>query len=162
MEIIHATGTSPGIAIGPAYRQEQQKADVSVTRIPDEMVEAELAALERALSGVREKMADLITRTAANVGAKEAEIFQAQMMLLDDPELIPPVREIIKNEKISAAAAVVQVIRKHESVFAGIEDEYIRARIADLHDIGAQIIRQLNRRPAAGAALRAAGDYLCR
>lgn len=144
METINATGTSPGIAIGPVYLQEQQKSEVSVTRIPDEMVDAELAALERALSGLRQEMADLITQTAAKVGAKEAEIFRAQMMLLDDPELIPPVREIIKNEKISAAAAVVQVIRKHESVFAGIEDEYIRARIADLHDIGAQIIRLLN------------------
>ena len=108
METIHATGTSPGIAIGPVYLQEQQKPEVSVTRIPDEMVEAELAALERALSGVRQEMADLITQTAAKVGAKEAEIFRAQMMLLDDPELIPPVREIIKKEKISAAAAVVR------------------------------------------------------
>jgi len=149
MEIIHAAGTSPGIAVGPVYLQEQQKLDAGVTRIPDEAVEAELAALERALLGVREELTDLIARTAAKVGAKEAEIFRAQMMLLDDPELIPPVREMIKNEKLSAAAALLQVIRKHESVFAGIEDEYIRARIADLHDIGAQILRLLKgcRRP---------------
>ena len=144
MEIIHATGTSPGIAIGSAYRHEQQKINISLTRITDEAVDAELAALERALSGVREELTDLIARTAVKVGAKEAEIFQAQMMLLDDPELIPPVREMIINDKICAAAAINEIIRKHESVFAGIEDEYIRARIADLRDIGAQIISQLN------------------
>jgi phosphotransferase system enzyme I (PtsI) len=144
MEIIHAIGTSPGVAIGPVYRQEQQKADVSVKRIPDGLVEAELSALERALAGVRAEIADLITVAAAKVGARKAEIFQAQMMLLDDPEFIPPVREKIKNEKINAAAALDQVIQKHSAVFAGIEDEYIRARIADLHDIGSQIIRQLN------------------
>lgn len=151
MEIIHANGTSPGIAIGPAYLQEQQKLHISVTRISDEAVGAELDALERALSEVREEIADLITRTVSRVGAKEAEIFRAQMMLLDDPELFPPVREMIKKEKISAAAAIDRVIRKHESVFAGIEDEYIRARIADLNDIGSQIIMRLNgcRRPQA-------------
>jgi phosphotransferase system enzyme I (PtsI) len=144
MEIIHAIGTSPGVAIGPVYQQEQQKADVSVKRIPDGLVEAELAALERALAVVRAEITDLITVAAAKVGARKAEIFQAQMMLLDDPEFIPPVREKIKNEKINAAAALDQVIQKHDAVFAGIEDEYIRARIADLHDIGSQIIRQIN------------------
>jgi phosphotransferase system enzyme I (PtsI) len=144
MEIIHAIGTSPGVAIGPVYRQERQEADVSVKRIPDGLVEAELSALERALAGVRAEIADLITVAAAKVGARKAEIFQAQMMLLDDPEFIPPVREKIKNEKINATAALNQVIQKHSAVFAGIEDEYIRARIADLHDIGSQIIRQLN------------------
>ena len=82
MEIIHAIGTSPGVAIGPVYQQEQQKADVSVKRIPDGLVEAELAALERALAVVRAEITDLITVAAAKVGARKAEIFQAQMLSL--------------------------------------------------------------------------------
>jgi phosphotransferase system enzyme I (PtsI) len=143
MEIIHATGTSPGIAIGPAYRQEQRELDIGEARIAEGAVEAELAALERALEGVREELQALIACTAARVGAKEAEIFQAQMMLLDDPEFIPPVREKIKQEKMSAAAAIDAVVRELESLFACVEDEYIRARAADLKDVGVQIISQL-------------------
>lgn len=144
MEIMHAIGASSGVAIGRAYRQELRGADVSVKRIPERQVEAELAALEQALTGVRAEIAELITAAAEKVGARNAEIFQAQMMLLDDPEFIPPVRERIINEKINAAAAIDRVIQEHSAVFAGIEDEYIRARITDLQDIGSQIIRQLN------------------
>lgn len=141
---ICAIGTSPGIAIGTAYWLKQSKNEINPKPIPEELVEEELAALEQAIARVRDNIAGLVTETSSRAGVKQGEIFKAQAMLLDDPEFIPHAREKIESEKINAAAAVDLVIQKHAAAFADIENEYIRARIADLHDVASQVIRQLN------------------
>ncbi len=139
--LVRGNPASPGIAIGPIALYHPQMPAVESRPIEDPAAEFRrlLAAIETAkseLGVVRQKAA----RTA---GAAEADIFEAHVLILEDPALQHAVNERISREKINAEAAWLAEIEETAGRYTELEDPYLQARAQDVLDVGQRVLRQL-------------------
>jgi multiphosphoryl transfer protein len=132
---------APGVAVGPAWIATTGTPAVVDAPVGDPAWE--WRRLRAAIAAVRRSTVQLRARTARDLGAAEAAIFDAHLMLLDDPDLLGQVRRGIENGK-SAGVAWMESIGRLESRLAGLADSYQRARAADIGAIGAQVLRSLH------------------
>ncbi len=132
---------SPGIAIGRALKKKEKEIGVQRKEITN--VEKELEMLHEAIQTAKEDLKKIEEKTQERMGKKEAEIFAAHGMILEDPELISSLEKKIEEEKINAEAAVQEVFAGYGEMFAAMEDEYMRARAADIDDVGKRLIKIL-------------------
>lgn len=134
---------SPGIAIGKTLIKKDKKVEIEEKTISENQVENEINNLHSALDEAKQSLKEIKESTAAKMGKENAEIFEAHMMILEDPEVVPAIEDKIKNEKINAAAAVKEVIDKYVDMFSAMEDDYLKERGADIRDVGMRVIEIL-------------------
>ncbi len=132
---------SPGIALGPARRFVSAQPQVPDHSVADPAHEWEtlLAALERTRANIRKTLAEVQRRA----DRQTAEIFEAHLLFLEDEALLEPARSLIFDEKRNAAFAWQQVTHAMAERIGALEDEYLRARAADVEDVGRQVVAQL-------------------
>src|SRR5699024_4321966 len=134
-------GTSPGIGIGKAFIYKEPKIKIEKKDIKSE--EAELKRLDDAVITAEKEIDFLHKKALEEIGEDEAEIFTAHKMILDDPEFIGEVRKKVSAEKINVEWAVNQVAEQFITIFDNMEDEYLKARAADLKDVSSRLLRIL-------------------
>ena len=134
---------SPGIAIGKTLIKKDKNVEIDRQNISEEQIEREIEKLHSALEQAKQAIQELKVNTADKLGEDKAEIFEAHLMILEDPEVVPAFEDKIKNEKINAAAAVKDVIDKYVAMFSAMEDDYLRERGADIRDVGMRVIKIL-------------------
>lgn len=149
---VHGIGASAGIAIARAQVWKKQDQIIGQeVKSPEQELARFKKASEQALSG----LATLHEQTKQRLGQKEADIFQAHMMLLQDPELIGQIEVLLAAGNINAEAAVQQVTGELATLFSSLEDEYMRERAADIRDVGQRLLsclQQVARDHRQGAA----------
>ncbi|MDP9241092.1 MAG: dihydroxyacetone kinase phosphoryl donor subunit DhaM, partial [Actinomycetota bacterium] len=136
---------SPGIGVGPV-----QVLRVAPLEIPDQPPAApavEWRLLREAVAATRREVQRLRAAAAREVGEAEAAIFDAHLMLLDDPDLLADVRRRIDTGE-GAAAAWAGAVATVEGDMTGLADPYLRARAADVHAVGDQVLRAITGQPA--------------
>lgn len=132
---------SRGIAMGPAFRYLRPDLTVSCYTVKDPM--AEWARFESALNVAREQLAAVQAQAETSYGAEEAAIFEAQAMMLDDPDLMATVRLAIREDGVNAEAALRDAAEGYAQALAALDDEYLRARAADVRDVADRVLRVL-------------------
>nr|BBH91989.1 phosphoenolpyruvate-protein phosphotransferase [Thermogemmatispora argillosa] len=137
---IRGVAASPGIAIGPVYRYEPVPIHVEAETCQD--VSAELARLEAALVEARQELRLLAEQASKSVGSKEAAIFSAHELFLQDPELLQQVQQRIRQRQ-SAAFAWQEGFQYYIQQLGAIQDEYLQARVLDLEDVAQRVLRHL-------------------
>lgn len=133
-------GAASGIAIGLAMIKESRP-QLDNHRIQDPA--QELYRLSAAIELSRQQLLELVESANISMGNKEAQIFEAHIMILEDPELMDRVRSKITLEKVNAAWAVQQATAELVETFAAIEDPYIKDRVLDLHDVAERLIENI-------------------
>lgn len=140
--MITATGKSilKGIAIGKVkfFKKEQAKISDVVSD-----VETELKKFEEAKKKAQTQLRALYDKAVVEAGENHAAIFQIHIMMLDDNNFVTSIQEIIKNQKKSAAYAVKTAGETFAEKFASMDDEYLKARAADVRDISARVVNIL-------------------
>jgi phosphocarrier protein FPr len=131
---------SPGVAVGPARRFHA--AALAVPDAPGGGPDAERAALERAIVATRRDIESQRRAIAGRAGAYRAAIFDAHLLFLEDEALVGPAGTAIEAG-VSAARAWDDVIGAVARTWEGIDDEYQRARAADLRSVGSQVLARL-------------------
>lgn len=131
---------SPGIAIGQAYLLQKE---IKVEKATAEDIEKELAKLDKAINESIEQLKRVKDRVAKEMGENAAAIFEAHIMILEDPEFIPEIKAHIKAEGVTAEYAVQETVKKYAGIFSDMEDEYLKERAADIKDVGSRIIANL-------------------
>jgi phosphoenolpyruvate-protein phosphotransferase/dihydroxyacetone kinase phosphotransfer subunit len=139
--ILHGRAASPGIAIGRVRRFRTP--DLPVPDAPGGDPQHELAALDAALADARDRIAGQRAAVAARAGAAEAEIFDAHLLLLRDEALLEPARRAIRSEGRSAGRAWHDAVERTAAAWDALEDEYLRARAADVRSVGRQVLAGL-------------------
>lgn len=129
---------SPGIAIAKAFVKKGKKIAIENKKIGS--IETEIERFTASLRKAKEELSELKEKAINCMGAEEALIFDAHIMLLEDHELKKAVEDTIKNEKVSAEVAVEKVFDYYAQLFSSMEDEYMKARESDIRDIGERII----------------------
>jgi phosphotransferase system enzyme I (PtsI) len=138
VERLKGIGVSSGIALGPALVAIQR---TQVIRFPiaHDRVAREMSALERARVRSHEQLEQIRRRIAELKGADLAAIFDAQLLLLDDPMLVGRAASIVMDERVNAEWAVQRAVDELAVVFNEIEDPYLHERKGDLHDVAGRL-----------------------
>jgi phosphoenolpyruvate-protein phosphotransferase (PTS system enzyme I) len=137
---------SRGLALGRARIREPQALEVEEQRIEAGQVEAEVARLHDALAAAREELAALRSDLQGSVAPELGEFFDLHALLLDDPELIHGIDELIRQGRYSAVYALKLQRDRLAMVFDSIADPYFRSRREDLDQVVGRIYAQLHRR----------------
>ena len=139
---LQGIAASDGIAIAKVYTLTEP--DLSFTKVSVEDTDKEISRLEEALA-VSTKEIELIKETALkNLGEEEAQVFEAHLMVLSDPELVGQVKDAITSQKVNAEHALKEVSDMFISIFAGMEDNpYMQERAADIRDVSKRILANL-------------------
>ena len=122
--------------------------------IPPDRVEQEVAALHAARDRSRQQLQDISARVARGPGSDLAALFDAQVLMLDDPMLIGRAEEIIRTERVNAAWAVHRAYEELYELFSSMEDPYLRERETDVADVAGRL--RMNLRHGARGPPRAA------
>ena len=138
-----ATGKSilNGIAIGPlrVYR----KAEVRTSQVSGLTPAQEWARFEAACGRAREQLAALYEKALDEVGEDNAAIFEIHRMMLEDEDLLEAVKGIIDTQGTTAEYAAAATGENFSAAFAAMDDEYMRARAADVKDVSRRVVNIL-------------------
>ena len=151
MSKISGIPASYGIAIGPAFIFGHTKLDINKHAIEDP--QAEWERFESAREESRSQLDEAYLVTKKDCGEEAAEIFNAQKMMLDDPELIGTVKKRLNEERINVEAALYETTEAFASQLEALDDEYLSARALDIRDVSSRCLRNLlgyTDSPAAG------------
>lgn len=156
--VARGRGVSPGVAVGRVLLLDRADGPPgertrAAARGPDE----EVRALASARAAARDDLTSLQARLAGSLGQSYAAILDAQVLLVDDPALVDEAERLIREEGVTAAWAVHEVLDGYRRRFATIEDGYLRERGADLRDLERRLVRALVRDDAAPGAGASAG-----
>ena len=139
--MIKGISASQGITIAKVYRLEKNEMNIYKKNIID--VNQELAKLDKAIKDAEKDLTSLRDHTLEKLGKDKADIFEAHLLVLNDPELIPQVIEKIKNEKINADYVLKQVRDMFVSLFENMDNEYMRERATDILDVTNRVLANL-------------------
>jgi phosphotransferase system enzyme I (PtsI) len=138
VERLTGIGVSSGVAAGPALVAIQRTQVIRFPIAPDR-VARELSALDRARARSQEQLRQIRDRIAHVKGADLAAIFDAQLLILDDPMLVSRAATILRAERVNAEWAVQRALDEIAAVFDDVEDPYLHERKGDLHDVAGRL-----------------------
>ena len=109
-----------------------------------EAVDGEIARLEAAIAKATEQLQELYEKAVKEVGEASAAIFEFHQMMLEDDDYLDSMHEIIRGEEVNAEYAVAQTGDNFSAMFAGMEDDYMKARAIDVKDVSERLVRILS------------------
>ncbi len=126
---------SPGVAVGTAYCIHDVFVNPHSERLDEGQVSAELASYETARDCTERDLKALKDKVAAQVGEREAAIFSMHAAILRDPAFTHKIRQWIVHERLTAQAALQQLLTEYTSLFTRTKDEYLKERLNDVRDV---------------------------
>lgn len=135
------TGASPGVALGKALVIEHSELNIEKKNI--ENVDTEVEKLQAAVEESKKELEQVKERAKVELGEHEAEIFEAHLLVLQDPELIDQTIAKIRDEKVNADFALNEVKEMFVSIFESMDNEYMRERAADIKDVTNRVLRHI-------------------
>lgn len=147
---LEGLGVSPGIAIGPIHVRESGAVEVSEYAIPPKKVDSELARFDEAVGRTRRQLLKLKSKAQTLPEATAEELgylLDAHLHMLEGSRLIRGVEDRISEKFINAEAAVQAEISEIGKGFQAMEDSYLAARMEDIREVGARLLRSLTKSP---------------
>ncbi len=141
MVILKGTGVSKGIAIGVLNFCGQKPLDIQDRKVDD--VQQEIQRFESARALAITQLGKLATETAAKLGKQNSLLFEIHQMMLEDLDYHDTIVDYITDNTMCAEYSVNEVAKQFSQMFAEMEDEYMKARAVDVHDVSRRIIEIL-------------------
>ena len=140
-KLIKGIAASDGVAIAKAYLLVEPDLSFTNENITD--TDAEIKKFRNALEASKIELTKIRNNAEKSLGADKAAIFDAHLLVLDDPELIQPIEDKIANEKVSAPEALNEVTTQFITIFESMDNEYMRERAADIRDVSKRVLAHL-------------------
>ena len=141
-KMLKGIAASDGVAVAKAYLLIQP--DLSFETVSVEDTSAEEARLDAALEASQNELSLIRENAVASLGEEAAQVFDAHMMVLADPEMIGQIKETIRTKKINAEAGLKEVTDMFIAIFEGMEDNpYMQERAADIRDVTKRVLANL-------------------
>lgn len=131
-----------GIVLGPVV--VLKKSDCQVRRNKIEDTQAEIQRVEKAGEQAKEQLQKLYEKALKEVGEASAAIFEVHQMMLEDEDYLDAIHNMIQTENVNAEYAVAVTGDNFSEMFAGMDDDYMKARAADVRDISNRLVRNLS------------------
>ena len=142
--MIKGIPVSSGVARGTAYVLACTNPPAAPRRILEaDEVEGEFARFEAALDRAERDLLALQETVRERIGAREAEIFGAQAVLVQDPIFKKQITALVRDKRVNIEAALTEVIERFTRAFDEIPDAYLRERAVDVRDVGRRVLAAL-------------------
>ncbi|HCY0305126.1 TPA: phosphoenolpyruvate--protein phosphotransferase [Staphylococcus aureus] len=141
-KLIKGIAASDGVAIAKAYLLVEPDLTFDKNeKVTD--VEGEVAKFNSAIEASKVELTKIRNNAEVQLGADKAAIFDAHLLVLDDPELIQPIQDKIKNENANAATALADVTTQFVTIFESMDNEYMKERAADIRDVSKRVLSHI-------------------
>ncbi|MDT2964864.1 phosphoenolpyruvate--protein phosphotransferase [Enterococcus casseliflavus] len=142
VEMLKGIAASDGVAVAKAYLLVQP--DLSFSKVSVEDTAAEEARLDDALAKSTAELQQIRDKAAQTLGEAEAQVFDAHLMVLSDPEMIGQIKQNVTDNKVNAEAALKEVTDMYIGMFEAMDDNaYMQGRAADIKDVAKRILAHL-------------------
>ncbi|MFO7537953.1 MAG: phosphoenolpyruvate--protein phosphotransferase, partial [Chloroflexota bacterium] len=139
--ILTGIGVSAGVAVAPVYRYRSALPEVEQLEIEDS--DGEQKRLDTAVAAAAAEIQKLQQEANRRVGPEEAAIFDAHLLILQDPDLQAAAQQHISRQQVNAEFAWQSAIEQVAASYLDLEDDYMRNRAADVLDVGKRVLHQL-------------------
>jgi phosphoenolpyruvate-protein phosphotransferase (PTS system enzyme I) len=136
-------GVGPGIARGIVFIHHPDDEEPPKRRIDESDVAKEIIRFESALIATRAQILEMQQRIAEAIGAKDASIFDAHLLVVEDRTLIDEVLRTLERDKFNVEFIFAEVANRYAKTLSEIDDPYLRERAFDIHDVTRRVIRNL-------------------
>lgn len=142
MECLKGKSVYKGVAFGKI--SVLKKDDYVVKRVKIEDTQAELQRVEEAVEASKQQLQKLYEKALKEVGEASAAIFEVHQMMLEDEDYKESIENIISTQQVNAEYAVASTGDNFSQMFASMDDDYMRARAADIKDISNRLVKNLS------------------
>ena len=142
MQYFQGKSVYKGIVMGPVAVLRKNDYRVKRTRIED--ADAEILRVTGAVEAAKEQLGRLYDKAVQEVGEASAAIFEVHQMLLEDEDYLESIQSMIRTELINAEYAAAATGDNFAQMFAAMDDDYMKARAADIRDISERLVRNLS------------------
>ena len=132
---------SPGIAFGKALLLQEDEIVLNTNPISDDQVDAEVQRFFDARNKSSEQLEVVKEKARITFGEEKEAIFEGHIMLLEDEELEEEILALIKDDKMSADAAIHSIIEEQAVALESLDDDYLKERATDIRDIGSRFVK---------------------
>jgi phosphotransferase system enzyme I (PtsI) len=141
--VFRGIAVSAGVCRGKIIVLHRARHIIARREIPDGEIAQEVMRFEQSLAQTRKQISEVQRKVIQNMGAKEADIFDAHLLMLEDCVLVDEVIKLIREQKANAEYAYHTVAQRYIEALAGVNDEYLRERAADMHDLNGRVLDNL-------------------
>ncbi|MDJ1109182.1 phosphoenolpyruvate--protein phosphotransferase [Macrococcoides caseolyticum] len=141
MTTLKGIGASDGIAIAKAYLLVEPDLSFNNEKVAD--VDAEVEKFKAALNQSKVELTQIRNNAEIALGPDKAAIFDAHLLVLEDPELINPIEDNIRNNQMNAAASLSEVSTNFITIFESMDNEYMKERAADIKDVSKRVLSHI-------------------
>ena len=134
-------GVSPGIVIGKVLLKEEKKIVIEKKNITN--CEDEITRFKTAMENSKVEIQEIYNNVLKNIGEEEATIFEAHLMILEDPEMSQQIESEIQDNKVNAEWALKQTSETFIAMFEAMDNEYMKERAADIKDVTSRLMKKL-------------------
>ena len=142
-ERFQGIGVAPGIARGVVFLHHPDDEEPPKRSIDDSEIAQEIVRFESALIATRAQILEMQQRIAEAIGAKDASIFDAHLLVVEDRTLIDEVLRNLEREKFNVEFIFAEVANRYARTLSEIDDPYLRERAFDIHDVTRRVVRNL-------------------
>ncbi len=140
-ELLKGIAASDGVAISKAYLLVEPDLSFSSENISD--VDGEVEKFKAAVNQSKVELTQIRNNAEKQLGADKAAIFDAHLLVLEDPELLNPIEENIRNNKVNAPTALNEVSTNFITIFENMDNEYMKERAADIRDVSKRVLAHI-------------------
>lgn len=142
MQSFQGKSVYKGIVMGPVVVLKKNDYQVKRSRIED--ADAETSRVQEAVKRSQEQLQKLYDKALKEVGEASAAIFEVHQMMLEDEDYLETIQNMIQTEMVNAEYAVAVTGDNFSQMFASMDDDYMKARAADIKDISERLVRNLS------------------
>ena len=142
MQYFQGKSVYKGIVMGPVAVLKKNDYQVKRARIEDP--EAEVKRVKEAVEVSKKQLGRLYDKAVREVGEASAAIFEVHQMMLEDEDYLEAIQNMVRTEQVNAEYAVAVTGDNFAEMFAAMDDEYMKARSADVKDISERLVRNLS------------------
>jgi len=139
--MLKAIGVSLGIAIGKALVIREELVEVKEIKVLDSV--GELARFNNAVGEASTELQAIIIDVKEKLGSEKAEIFDAHLCMLEDPEFIGAIQKKITDDEVSAEYSLQTVATETAAIFENMDNEYMMERAVDIRDVSKRVLNLL-------------------
>ena len=149
---IRGLGVSPGLAIGRVHFHRELMIEPTLETVGPEAADGEWARFQGAVVLTKEQLQGLLDRAADDAGAEQAGIFEAHLLMAEDPALLAQVEKGIREDHLRAEGAFYRVMERYMAAMRKFDDDYLRDRVTDLDDVMRRVLANLRGEERRGGA----------
>jgi phosphotransferase system enzyme I (PtsI) len=142
-KVFRGIGVSAGVCRGKIVVLHRARHIIAKREIPEGEIEQEIKRFEQSLAQTRRQISEIQHRVVESMGAKEGDIFEAHLLMLEDRVLVEEVFKLIREQKLNADYAFHTVAERYVAALAAVNDDYLRERAADMHDLMVRVLDNL-------------------